>query len=214
MPTAKKTTPPVPQEAGTFLLKTGRAVPYVVQRSAQRKRSYGFVVNGDGVVVFRAPKWVRVADLEDFGGRRYRFIEARLAELEKRTQKAAEKARVREDMEGKWCELPDDWYRKTARKMYPPRLAYWGARVGVQVHGLRITSGKNVWGSCTSAGNINLSWRLLLVPEHLREYVICHEVCHRVHMNHGVRFWRLVGKFLPNYEELRYEINKLGGGAE
>ena len=82
--------------------------------------------------------------------------------------------------------------------------------MGVTVFNVRITSGQKVWGSCTSKGSINLSYRLLQVPPDLCAYVLLHEVCHRREMNHSARFWRLVGQWMPDYVAKRRALNKLG----
>jgi predicted metal-dependent hydrolase len=63
---------------------------------------------------------------------------------------------------------------------------------------LRLTQSR--WGSCSSSGNINLSSRLLLVPPAVRDSVIIHELAHRIEMNHGSRFWKLVYDAMPDYE--------------
>ncbi|MBI1309615.1 MAG: DUF45 domain-containing protein [Proteobacteria bacterium] len=193
--------------SGGFLMVAGRQLPYTVTWSSTRRRSYGFVVDGEGAIQFTAPRWVRVAELLAFAERRHKFIERRLAELAARRERALRK----EDLAGKWCELPEAWYRRAAKMLMVPRLRWWAARVGVTVGTVRITSGRTVWGSCNSHGNISLSWRLMQVPEPLRDYVILHEVCHRKHMNHGVRFWALVGKYVPDYLEKRRALNKMGG---
>lgn len=201
---------PVVVESG--VLRVGaREVMYEVKRSLKRKRSFGFTVNEHGVVVFSAPRWVSVAQMVTFAQGRTKFIEKRLVELGTKRAVAAEKELKKQDLEGRYCELPVEWYRKAARASMVPEVAYWAKIVGVTVMKVRITSGKTVWGSCNSNGEINLSWRLMLVPAPLREYVVIHELCHRVHMNHGVRFWRLVGKHCPDWEEKRAKLNKLGG---
>jgi predicted metal-dependent hydrolase len=191
-------------EQGTLTLKNGTDVPFRVVRSSTRRRSYALQVK-DGVVEFRAPRWVGLAELLRFGQSRYRFIGNRLNEQAQKAERAQAKA-TRDD----WCELPVAWYQRAAKRLYPPRLAHFAGVVGVSVASLRITSGKSVWGSCTSTGAISLSWRLLLVPESLRDYVIVHELCHRKYMSHGPRFWALVGKYVPDYIEKRRALNRLG----
>ncbi len=58
---------------------------------------------------------------------------------------------------------------------------------------------KSRWGSCSSAGSIMLNWRLIMAPPSVYNYVICHELAHLVHMNHGPLFWKLVQELSPNY---------------
>lgn len=211
MPRATSSPLDKPAEAGLLVLPDGAHVPYVVKRSTKRRRSYGFVVDGEGRVVFSAPKWVSLRELEAFAVRRRRFIGNRLSELAQKRAVADEKALRVADLEGKWCELTPDWYRKAAKRLLTAQVQNWAGIVGVSVRQVKITSGRTVWGSCTSAGDINLSWRLLLVPAPLREYVVVHELCHRVHMNHGVRFWRLVERYIPDYLDKRQALNRMGG---
>lgn len=200
----------IPVETG--ILRLGkREVPYEVKRSVKRKRSFGFTVNEAGAVVFSAPRWVKLQQMLDFAVKREKFIEKRLGELKTKLAAVAEKELQKADLEGRYCELPVEWYRKAARKVMVPEVAVWAKIVGVTVARVRITSGRTVWGSCNSNGEINLSWRLMMVPPKLREYVVIHELCHRVHMNHGVRFWRLVEKHCPDYEVKRKRLNAMGG---
>jgi hypothetical protein len=206
-----KTTESKPAEAGLLRLQKVGEVPYLVERSAKRRRSFGFVVNETGVVVFRAPRWVKLEDMLAFAERRQGFIEKRLAELRQKQAVRAEKDLRKADLAGKWCVLEDKWFKKAAKVVLVPQVREWAKVVGVTVKSVRITSGRTVWGSCTSRGDINVSWRLLLVPPELREYVVVHEVCHRVHLNHSMRFWNLVGKYVPDYVEKRRALNKLGG---
>ena len=73
---------------------------------------------------------------------------------------------------------------------------------------LRDTSSR--WGSCSAQGNISLSWRLVLAPRHVMEYVIIHELCHLIEMNHSPRFWKLVSDICPEYSISKSWLNKNG----
>lgn len=194
-----------PTEIGCLVVD-GRELPYSIRWSSRRRRSYGFVVDREGALRFSAPRWVHVAELLDFAQRRKRFIQKRLEELEARRARQVD----RKELAGKWCEFPEIWYRRASRVILVPRVRHWAKVVGVTVEKVRINGGHTVWGSCNSLGDINLSWRLLMVPEALREYVIVHEVCHRRHMNHGKRFWALVAKYVPDYVEKRRQLSRMG----
>ncbi len=193
-------------EQGTLTLKNGTTVPFKVVRSAERRRSYALTVSPEGVVQFRAPRWVPLAELLRFGQARSRFIGNRLSELTTRAAKRTEKAAAM----GEHCPLPPEWYRNAGRVIFPARLQHWAKIIGVTYSGPRITSGKSVWGSCANTGAISLSYRLLMVPEDLREYVIVHELCHRKYMSHGPRFWATVAKYVPDYIAKRRALNALG----
>ena len=66
------------------------------------------------------------------------------------------------------------------------------------------------WGSCSSRGNLNFNWRLLLMPERVMDYVIVHELAHRREMNHSAAFWQIVETYLPDYRERRQWLKENG----
>jgi hypothetical protein len=86
------------------------------------------------------------------------------------------------------------------RQKIPPRVQAYAERMGVTYGKITIRSMKTRWGSCTAQGNISLNCLLTLVPEAVMDYVIVHELCHRIEMNHSSRFWRLVETVLPDYK--------------
>ncbi len=64
------------------------------------------------------------------------------------------------------------------------------------------------WGSCSSKGNLNFSYRLAVIPQHLAEYIVAHELCHLKEFNHSNQFWLLVEKTIPDYEARKEELKK------
>lgn len=91
--------------------------------------------------------------------------------------------------------------RETARKVLVPKLTEAAARYGFSFKG-RVSIKNNVsnWGSCSTRGNINLNMRLILLPEHLQDYVILHELCHLKHQDHGPHFHTLLDSLLKGKE--------------
>ena len=84
--------------------------------------------------------------------------------------------------------------RHEARRLLPPRLLNLAAQHGFTCTGVKIFNSKSHWGSCTARGSINLSLSLMLLPWHLVDYVLLHELCHTIEMNHSDRFWALMNK--------------------
>ena len=83
--------------------------------------------------------------------------------------------------------------------------------------GMKVTYGritirdqKTRWGSCSSRGNLNFNWRLLLMPERVMDYVIVHELAHRREMNHSAAFWQIIETYLPDYRERRQWLKENG----
>ena len=66
---------------------------------------------------------------------------------------------------------------------------------------ITIKDTKSRWGSCSYQGNLNFCWRLILAPEEVLDYIVVHELCHRLEMNHSARFWAEVKRVLPEYEK-------------
>lgn len=70
----------------------------------------------------------------------------------------------------------------------------------LQFSEIKISNNKGTWGSCTSKGVLFFNWRLIFVPLETLYYVVVHEMCHLVEMNHSSRFWNLVSNFCPDYK--------------
>ena len=84
-----------------------------------------------------------------------------------------------------------------ARAELTPRARRLAARIGREVARINVRDTKSRWGSCSGQGNLSFSWRLILAPEPVLDYVVAHEVAHLVEMNHGPRFWHLVESLMP-----------------
>lgn len=98
--------------------------------------------------------------------------------------------------------------RYEAKRILPPRLTELATQYGFEPKGVKIQSSKGRWGSCSSGKTINLSYHLMLLPGHLIDYVLLHELCHTREMNHGENFWLLMnrvtnGKAVALRRELR-----------
>lgn len=97
--------------------------------------------------------------------------------------------------------------RRHAKEQLVPRLLSMAADRGLVVTDVRVSSAKGRWGSCSSKGSINLSLYLVLLPKHLQDYVLQHELTHLIEMNHSPRFWaRLDEVCAGNAKALRKEM--------
>jgi predicted metal-dependent hydrolase len=93
------------------------------------------------------------------------------------------------------------WYRRSARAEFAARLDRACAVAGQSYTTLTIRGQRTRWASCSRGGSMSFNWRLLLAPEPVVDYVVWHEVCHLEVLDHSRRFWKLVGRYCPDYRE-------------
>lgn len=96
--------------------------------------------------------------------------------------------------------------RARAKSALPPLVEKWAARMGVAPAGVKITSAKTRYGSCSAANSICFSLYLMRKPMAAVEYVVVHELAHIVHKNHGPAFHALVARYLPDWKERRAQL--------
>jgi predicted metal-dependent hydrolase len=102
------------------------------------------------------------------------------------------------------------WFRRAAQREVAPRLDRAVAALNTSYHALTIRNQRTRWGSCSSSGAMSFNWRLLLAPEPVLDYVVWHEACHLRVMDHSPRFWALVRRHCPGYEEQRRWLQRQG----
>jgi predicted metal-dependent hydrolase len=94
-----------------------------------------------------------------------------------------------------------EWYSGEARRVLPERVERFAAAAGLSYKCVRITRALTRWGSCGVKGSLNFSWRLMMLPPHIIDNIVAHEVSHLDVRNHSQRFWRRVGELFPDYRE-------------
>jgi len=96
-----------------------------------------------------------------------------------------------------------DWLKKEARSDLTDRVAFHAQRLEVTYKSISMRDQSTRWGSCSSSGNLNFSWRLILAPDFVLDYVAAHEVAHLIEMNHSQAFWDQVERTLPDMQRGR-----------
>lgn len=92
------------------------------------------------------------------------------------------------------------WYRRAARTEVGPRVEEATAALGVGFEKITIRNQRSRWGSCSATGALSFNWRLLLAPAEILDYVVWHECCHLVHLDHSPSFWGLLAAHRPAYK--------------
>lgn len=102
------------------------------------------------------------------------------------------------------------WYRKQAHEVLSGRVHWYAAKHGFQYKQVRVTSARTRWGSCNSQGTLSFSWRLIMAPMPVIDYVVIHELVHLQVRNHSKKFWSRVGVIMPDYEQKIEWLEKNG----
>jgi predicted metal-dependent hydrolase len=88
--------------------------------------------------------------------------------------------------------------RYEANRLFPPKVKFLAGKYGFRYANVKVNKSRSRWGSCSSQKMINLSYYCMLLPEYLLDFVILHELCHTLEMNHGERFWLLLDRVTGN----------------
>ncbi len=210
--------------------------PYRVRRST-RARRVRVVVHADATVEVVLPTRAREHEAAEAVTQFSAWITRRLqdiAELRARTATPAgtvpylgglltlraEAGRTRVHRRGDVLLVPavdtdaalERWYRRRAKAEIAPRLDAAAAAVGRSYTTLSIRNQRTRWGSCSSSGAMSFNWRLLLAPPEVLDYVVVHEACHLVHLDHSPRFWALVARQRPGYRVQQRWLAANGAG--
>ena len=167
-----------------------------------RRKSLSLEVKADGRVLLRAPLWAGQRQLKAFAEKNRDWI-----------ARKQEEARLRREETSAALPLTEEELKalqKRGRVLFAERAARYAPLVGVDFGRVSVRKQRSKWGSCSSQGNLSFNCLLLLAPEEVLDYVVVHELCHRLEMNHSPRFWAHVRRVLPNYESSRRYLRENG----
>jgi len=103
-----------------------------------------------------------------------------------------------------------DWLIGEARKDLDKRVSWHARNLDLRPRRIAVRDQTSRWGSCSSTGVLSFSWRLILAPVIVLDYVAAHEVAHLAEMNHGPQFWRLVAQTMPQMDRARQWLHEHG----
>lgn len=206
----------------------GREVSVSVRRS-DRARRIGLTIDPMGGVELVVPRRVAMADADRFLQSEAEWVLARLAAMPPRVPFVhgavipvlGRERRivhlplfppdVRDDgeelvvggPEGDIAATVTAWLTALARDVLGGEARAKAATLDLTVAGVTVRDQRTRWGSCSARGRLSLSWRLVLAPPDVRDYVVSHEVAHLKEMNHGPNFWALVEWLCPGHARPR-----------
>ena len=161
-------------------------IPYTLIRSD--RKSIGIQITADGVVV-RAPRRLSAAEIDRFVQSKRSWIAGHLSKIP-----APQPKFTHDEIEA---------LAQKALAVIPDRVRHFAPMVGVTYGRITIRNQRSRWGSCSGKGNLNFNCLLMLTPSHVVDYVVVHELCHRLEMNHSPKFWTQVERVLPDYRKSR-----------
>jgi len=152
-------------------------------------------------------------------GRRYR-LEVNQAEISKVEVKLYQgkfiieyPEKLKENDEQRRGKIKDaliEWYREHAKEKIKERVEKYKVKLDVEPNNVVVKKQKKRWGSCSSKGNLNFNWKIIMAPMSIVDYLVVHELTHLVHDNHSREFWATVGSIIPEVKDKR-EWLKING---
>ncbi|MBI3400751.1 MAG: M48 family metallopeptidase [Acidobacteria bacterium] len=169
-----------------------------------RARRYVIRVADDGTVRVTVPRW---------GSKReaMAFAQAQRAWIE-RQRKRVEQDRLKPRPAPMAPEVERAFHVRAAREL-PARLLELAAQHGLTVSRVSVRNQRWRWGSCSPNGHICLNWRLVTMPEAVRDYVLIHELMHLKRLDHSPKFWKLVAQACPHYQDARRYLRSHGSNT-
>lgn len=155
-----------------------------------KRRTMSLQLDRDGNAVIRAPYGVKKE-----------FIDRFVAEHEDWLARARAKQQSRRAAHPEPTEAEREALIAQAKEYLPACVAYWSAVMGLTPTGIRITSARTRFGSCSGKNSICFSWRLMLYPPEAIDYVVVHELAHIRHHDHSPAFYALVERYMSDWRE-------------
>ncbi|HSK68854.1 MAG TPA: M48 family metallopeptidase [Candidatus Limnocylindria bacterium] len=165
---------------------------YSIIRSA--RRTLCLEIRPGGVLTVRAPRRASAEEISSFVRSKEPWIERNIGQVKAAPPRATPEEEAR--------------LRRLARERLPALVARYSAVMGVSPRQVRVTGAQKRLGSCSSAGNVCFSYRLMGYPHSVVEYIVVHELAHLREMNHSPAFYRVVERVLPDWRARRALIKQ------
>ncbi len=180
---------------------SGQAINYT-HRISKRSRSLQLTIRQDGKLTLSTPRLLPQFLINIFLKKKSAWIIDKIAYFKSLPPQPPKLTKSEERKEFAA-------YKKLAQDLAESRVAHFASIYGYTYGKISIKNQKTRWGSCSKRGNLNFSYKIILLPQRLADYVIVHEICHLGEFNHGRGFWNLVARTVPDYREIRVEFRKL-----
>ncbi len=154
-----------------------------------KRKTIELSISDDFLPLIKAPLKMSTEDIEKFVLKHERWIEKQIIKKREHDEKFA------------LSPEEETVLKEKALPYLTERTEYFAKLMGLKYNGIKITSAKKRFGSCSGKNSICYSWRLMQYPPEAIDYVIVHELAHIVYKNHGKVFYKLIEKYLPDYKK-------------
>jgi len=205
-----------------------------------KRKTLSLIVETDGTLTVRAPLRMKEADIRRFIEVKSNWIKRKQANVQKEAGAPRQYADgetflylgkevpLRLVRDGKPALVMDgvfklaksaqpraesvfkDWYKKQARTVLTERVEFYARKYGFKTERIRISSARTRWGSCSAKKTLSFTWRLVMAPLEVIDYVVVHELCHLKELNHSKTFWAQVESILADHKAYRKWLKQYG----
>jgi hypothetical protein len=181
----------------TLNLSCGKEGLEIIVKKNKKSKNIRLSLYNDGQIVVNIPWWTPFKAGKIFAETKKEYL---LEKVNKIKKNAIIPARSGSDYLK---------FKNRALKLARDRIKHFNEFYNFKYNKIFIKNSRTRWGSCSSQGNLNYSYRIMHLPEDYRDYIIVHELCHLGQFNHSKNFWSLVQKTIPDYKKIVKKIKNV-----
>lgn len=167
-----------------------------------RRKTIAIEIKPDGKVLVRAPLIMKDTEIRKFIKEKEHWILQHLKKAETRKSQTEHIEKLTKEEVEQLAEL--------ALKIIPVKVRHYAGLMKVQYGRITIRNQRTRWGSCSGKGNLNFNCLLMLAPDEVVDYVVVHELCHLIELNHSKAFWDQVESVMPDYKKHKQWLKNHG----
>lgn len=186
----------------------------MIQLIRSKRRTISLIIKDDGGLLVRAPQRTRIEYINKFVEEKQGWISKHKKLMNEFLNKKNSHKFVDENgvlvlgkrIKPKGLDLDDygqvkAWFKRKAKDLISKKVEEYCHEFDLKHAGIRISDARRRWGSCGARNNLNFTWRLIMAPSKVVDYVVIHEIAHIRYKDHSRRFWNLVESMMPDYEK-------------
>lgn len=175
--------------------------PYTLNPSRHNTKNLRITITREGQIKVSKPKHINISQVESFILSKSTWINHHLDRIRSIPIKETQKPKL----------TRKDYllHKNTALELVTKKLALYNQHYCFDYKNISIKNTKTRWGSCSRRSYLNFNYKIALIPEHLADYIIVHELCHLGQFNHSQKFWNLVAETIPDYAVRVRELRKI-----